>query len=279
MAFLVSAVIVFACGMVYNNRVYRHGLYGNRAVVTSSNGFTTIGDHFDDSNNDNNDNNDSGNNNKRQATDVLESLSESVGTFSGSVVSEISQTESVLSTFELISESISEPTNTAEGISGFDVEDENEFGNNLGAFTYGTMPWGGSDTEVLGAGIPVLYSTSGINPSNANVDSGNNNKRQTTDNGLTNAFFFPTPYTGAFNGTLGYKWGAHAGWYLTIVALALIPLALLLGLTIKTKDTVVTKTRNVERVVTSQAAVVPQHAQGPAVLPPQPFAPVANRSL
>jgi hypothetical protein len=66
------------------------------------------------------------------------------------------------------------------------------------------------------------------------------------------------------NGTIGFRWGMHAAWYFAIVAFALIPLALFLGLLIKTKGTVVQTQRVVERRVTTQPAVVPA-----SYVPPQ----------
>jgi len=119
---------------------------------------------------------------------------------------------------------------------------------------YGSMPSGGRSSTLLGAGIPLLV-TSTVAPAGV-IGGGSPN-------------FFGNAYNGPVNGTLGYKWGAHAAWYFAIVALALIPLALLLGLLLKVKDRVVTTTRTVERTVTTQPTVVPQ----------QQFAPVGNRSL
>jgi 4-amino-4-deoxy-L-arabinose transferase-like glycosyltransferase len=99
---------------------------------------------------------------------------------------------------------------------------------------FGSLPYGDDSMSVLGAGIPLVY-----------------NAANTT----------------TFVGDLGYKWGAHAAWYFAIFTLALIPLALLLGLAIKQSERVVTTTRTVERSVTTQPAVVgqPMGYQQPAM--------------
>jgi hypothetical protein len=86
---------------------------------------------------------------------------------------------------------------------------------------WGTLPYGNQGYNLLGAGIPVLYVSS----------------------------------VSDLNGTLGYKYGAHAAWYFTLLALALIPLALLLGLCIRPAKEVATQTR--ASTVRSTATVLP----------------------
>jgi len=101
---------------------------------------------------------------------------------------------------------------------------------------YGSMPNG----NLLNAGYPLLFSNNNNNNNyvNSNYNTNNNNNN------------------GSQNGTILFKWGIHAGWYFAILAFALIPLALLLGLLIKIKDRVVRQDRTVTRTVTTQPAVV-----------------------
>jgi len=107
---------------------------------------------------------------------------------------------------------------------------------------YGTIPVGNS----LVGGIPVAGALFGTEDQNSGVVGGGRY-------GL-NSIGFNQP----INGTVNYKWGAQAAWYFALVALALIPLALLFGLALKVKDRVVTQTRTQQTVVQNRPVVVPQ---------------------
>jgi hypothetical protein len=123
---------------------------------------------------------------------------------------------------------------------------EGEFGNN------GTNGRSGNKDGKFGIltnGLPLecyAFSNTTNGDHNGNFNSGNNG------NGF---FWFDTCRD--INGTIGYKWGAHAGWYFAQSAFTVVFLALLFGLIIPTKGTVVQTQRVVERRVTTQPAVVP----------------------
>jgi len=107
---------------------------------------------------------------------------------------------------------------------------------------FGTIPVGNS----LIGGIPVAGALFGVEDTNSGILGGGRNG------------FGAIGQQYAINGTTNYKWGAHVAWYCAIVALALIPLALLAGLALKVKDRVVVQQRTTQQVVQNRPVVVPQ---------------------
>jgi len=195
---ITAAIIVFAVGMVKGNGVYNAGgLYGHLNVLGNGNYVGTGNNDLDYDHI-----------NKRQ--EVI-----------GSSADETSTSSSSTST-------TGDNSNNAVG-SAFGYVAGDSSNPYIDPVIWGTLPYGNSNSRLLGAGMSVILNTN----------------------------------VAGINGALRYKYGPNSAWYAAILTLPLIIAALLIGLCVKTETR---KTTRTDTVVSSQrgyvapvAAPVEQH--------------------